>query len=215
MHVETGYWDYYLDCNNAAIDTVSPDEDQKKYIHYTKTKEWAESCGISNADAEIIADSASILDRSAYGPVIMWGWHFDGSFGRGEDSRMEHYSKCFNKAVKSWNSKKDNKTRALRTLGVGLHSAQDCFAHVDWSKRASIHWAWYDGEKNTKVFDMPEYDLKKLTKDDGEMKKGDFVATKVVFGYSDRYHKTESDTKAKIKKFMAAVNYQPENQRSN
>ena len=106
------------------------------------THTWALQIGIGMTSSKLIALGNQETDNYAnWAPVAgVPGRHFDTAYG-GVDSRMKFSEMDLQLAVKLY--KGGEECRAYRTLGRGLHSVQDRFAHMSWVPIVP-HPSWYD-----------------------------------------------------------------------
>jgi RHS repeat-associated protein len=106
------------------------------------TYNWATSVGFSNSEAYVLAVANANTDNNAnWAPIAgVPGRHFNTASGK-NDSRDIFAFIELNSAIDKY--KKGDKSGAMETLGRGLHSIQDKYAHMGWIP-IIVHPPWYD-----------------------------------------------------------------------
>jgi RHS repeat-associated protein len=130
-------------------------------VHYELTAWWAYQEGYSyNAATAIGAADNGVdgLNRGGTGPVP-WGeqsYHFNRNLNGGTDSRIEHWLRHYQEAVRLCCKAIDRPVPAAEQLGTSQHPRQDWVAHADYAmKNKGNIWVVHNSNSPQKTYGDP------------------------------------------------------------
>ncbi len=193
------------------------------------TVKWAMDCGMCQADAEIVGEANNNVDGEFTGAGFSASRHFNRNGSGQLDSRLEHFQSHYQEAISLWRQGASGPTSpnaflkldALRELGIGLHSVQDYYAHLDydysgwWEElptgNGAHHSYSYDKyvscgvltDYNIGYFDNEDYHIRRLANTNGK-----YFHNYVGRENSWRYLDTRSDTINYISYFIQTTGYE-------
>ena len=226
-------------CCNDPINRKDPTGRWGPSIHYGKeqngqwlygTVKWAMDCGMSEEDAKIVGHHNNYVDNFwSFTGAGTWtgnGRHFNEHDKEPEllDSRISFLRMHYQNAIALWKEStpgSSKRAEALEELGVGLHSLQDYYAHLDYWKYefwkdevdwfgGSPHYSYsYDAYESRGVledwnqgyFDNEDYDII------GPFSNGEYFHKYVGKENSWRYKDTRRDTIEHIRNFIQTTCY--------
>jgi len=154
LRLTSGDANLYQYCMNRIPNRRDPQGLWGSDVHYERTRDWIASMpGVGKTIAERIARANDRTDSltSGTGPYGAGtgdsSRHFDYDRGMG-DSRLTHANEDMQRAINQW--LQGDRDAALDTLGRGMHSLQDFYAHRDWDPSVPYgpdwraHPNWYD-----------------------------------------------------------------------